>query len=318
MLQVHEAALTSANVPYHEFLLFYTRNAHIVYGFVEGKEDPSLYRGMIDSCLPEGWKVKLIRSGNKKKVFLAYDLIDSSRFPKTQVCFYVDRDLSEYIPSEMRSADNIYISDMYSIENSVVTVSQLETLLEDLLGITNLTPKETEAVKQVFEQNLAYFQEAMAPVMAQILLWQRGGKRVSLNNIELKELFTFASGRVSLKPKYVQSYERVLYAANCVQAGPSDNASLAAAESEFRSKDGPQRFTRGKYLLWFFVHCAKELHAAIAEFSQVYRTPPKVRVELGTANAMAVIGPRVRCPASLKAFINKTYSVFIDRAVLAT
>lgn len=45
MLQIHAAALSGPAPTYHVFLGRYRKAAKCVYGFVEGKDDPSFYRG---------------------------------------------------------------------------------------------------------------------------------------------------------------------------------------------------------------------------------------------------------------------------------
>src|SRR5580698_4141808 len=120
MLDIHAAALASGNVPYHEFLLCYRAGERFVYGIVEGREDPCFYRGIIENMLPEGWEVRLIRAGSKKKALKVFESMDWSRFPRKRVCFFVDRDLSEFVGGETHVGDNLYVTDKYSIDSEVV------------------------------------------------------------------------------------------------------------------------------------------------------------------------------------------------------
>jgi len=104
MLEIHAESRESWIVVYDEFLHQYGKSDLIVYGFVEGKDDPSFYRGIIKSQLPDGWNVKLIRAGNKDKVFKVFDEMDWSEKPKNRICFFVDRDLSVFLEEETRSS----------------------------------------------------------------------------------------------------------------------------------------------------------------------------------------------------------------------
>ena len=52
MLEMHAAALSSKVASYHEFLSRFSKFKKVVYGFVEGKEDPCFYRGFIDFFSP--------------------------------------------------------------------------------------------------------------------------------------------------------------------------------------------------------------------------------------------------------------------------
>src|SRR5712692_4456285 len=311
MLQVHAAALDKVSTSYHEFLLRYKAHARVVYGLVEGKEDPMFYRGQIEHNLPNGWEVELIRSGNKEDVLKAFEIFDWSRFSPKRVCFFVDRDLSEFFPDKPQSADNLYVTDNYSIENEVATFGTLKRVLEEILNITELSHDETEKLKDLFEWNLALFREAMAPVMAQIVPWRRKGERPHLNDIPPKEFFQFADGKISLKGEFRTASSRVQHAATCVKAKPAADDELAKAEAEFRERQGIEKYVRGKYLLWFFVECALEIHRVIPKFCVRHSTPPKVRLSLGPGNAMIVVAPRVRCPTSLQSFLEYNYSQYI-------
>jgi hypothetical protein len=307
MLDVHAAALASGNIPYHEFLLCYRAVEQVVYGIVEGRQDPCFYRGIIESMLPEGWEVRLIKAGSKSKVLRVFVDIDYSRFPKKRVCFFVDRDLSEFLAGEAQMGDNLYVTDKYSIDSEIVNARTFERTLEEVYGLTNLTPAESEGIRKLFDLNLCTFCEAMCPVMAQIILWRRAGAEVSLDNIDPKEFFTFNGARIELKPAYAVPNSRIQYAGNAVKAPQSAAVEIASSEAEFRAKEGPANFTRGKYLLWLFAQMLAEIHKAAPAFCAKHKAPPKASVNVGVANAMAVVAPRVRCPNSLKRFIERNY-----------
>lgn len=312
MLQVHAEALESSSAAYHEFLLRYKEGERTVYGFIEGKDDPTFYRSMIERNLPEDWEVVLIRSGNKENVLKILAFIDWSRFSSKRISFFVDRDLSEFIGGQSDIPENLYVTDNYSIENDIATSGTLMRVLEEILNITNLSPAEADRIKKLFESNLLFFQEAMTPVMSQILLWKRNGGKPSLNDIPPKSFFGFSDGTIALKPAFSTVLSRIQHAASCVNAHRSADADLVKAEAEFRSKRGVEKFIRGKYILWFFVKSALEFHRVVSIFSSKYHAPPKVRITLGYGNAMVVIAPRARCPASLQLFIEHNYSKYIS------
>ena len=318
MKEIHENAMDSPNVLYHDFLLYYKIDERIVYGFVEGKDDPAFYRGFIESNFPDNsWRVKLILSGNKGNVLSTFDVMDWSRYPRKRVCFFVDRDLSEFLQDYTQSGENLYVTDNYSIENDVVNFSTLERVLEEVLSVTNLIPTEFELIRNLFKYNLETFGEAMAPVMAQILLWRRAGVNVSLDNIKIKDFFIFEHGRIRLEPSFSPPKNRIAHLASQVYAPVDTDKDIADAEAEFRSKRGIEKYIRGKYLLWFFIQCAKEIHKATPALCTTHKKVPKAHVELGPRNAMAVIAPRVRCPISLKAFLEQNYGAYIKDAALA-
>ncbi len=311
MLQIHRDALISVSAAYHEFLLRYKASANIVYGIVEGKEDPMFYRGLIERQLPEGWEVELVPAGCKDNVLRAKDAFDWTRFSPRRICFFVDKDLSDFISEGAASGENVYITDNYSIENDAVNLGVLKRLLTEVLSISDLKPAEWEVIEQRFSTSLATFQDSMAPIMAQIVLWRRDGKRPCLNDIRPKNFFVFVDGSIRLRNEFESALSRLQHAATCVNLQPSHDAEVSGAEAEFRQHQGAERFVRGKYLLWFLVEFALEIHRSISVLVRRLKDSPKVRISIGPANAMVVLAPRVRCPGSLQAFLERTYGQYI-------
>jgi hypothetical protein len=261
--------------------------------------------------LPDGWNIKLIRSGNKDKVLKAFEEMDWSRFPKNRVCFFVDRDLSEFLGGETHSGENLYVTDNYSIENEAVNFGTMECFLDEILCVTGLNRTEIDSIRNLFESNLKAFSEAMAPLMAQILLWRREGEKVNLNDIAPKELFIFEKGRIKLNQSFNLPNDLVQYASSRVGVPKASDYEITIAEAEFRGKKGLEKYIRGKYLLWFFVQCGKAIHQAIPSICIKYPVAPKVRIELGVGNAIVVVAQMVRCPASLKVFLKCNYEKYI-------
>lgn len=311
MLEIHAQALETGSGPYHEFLLMYQALKPIVYGFVEGKEDPSYYRGFIQNALPERWTVRLVRGGNRKTVLEILASIPWERFERKRVCFFVDRDLSDFLDEPLIEAENLYITDNYSIENDLVNFYVFERVVEEICDINQIEEHEREQIQLLFENNLHQFCEAMTPVMAQIIIWRRAGHRAHLDNIRPQELFLFEDGNLQSAGGYTSARSRVDYAVHCVGLLGAEKEQLDSIETEFRDRQGLTRFVRGKYLIWFLIKSAQELHGSITKYCGRYTKPPRVRVTLGIANAMAIIGPRGRIPNTLKQFLEANYLSYI-------
>jgi hypothetical protein len=315
MLQVHADALNNVCIAYHEFLLHYKVNAKIVYGIVEGKEDPMFYRGLIERQLPNEWDIVLIPAGCKDNVLRSINAFNWDRFPSKRICFFVDRDLSDFIADGELSAENLYITDNYSIESDAINFGVLKRLLIEIFNITDLNPAELTIIEQRFSSALTLFKQSMLPVMAQIILWRRDGKRPSLNDIQPKNYFIFKNGGIKLKTEFELALSRLQHVANSVNLQLSQQNELSTAEAEFCLKQGVEKFIRGKYMLWFLVEFATEVHRSVSLLFSRFVESPKVRISIGQKNAMVVLAPRVRCPESLNSFLEKTYGEYI-RGVL--
>ncbi len=311
MLEIHINALGSSNTLYHEFLLCYKATARVVYGFVEGKDDPAFYKGFIENDLPSEWNVELIKAGKKDKVIEALDSMDWLRFSKKRICFFIDRDLSEFLGEQLPSEENLYITDNYSIENDVVTFGTMKRVLEEVLNITEFDQNEIRVIQELFESNLDTFREVMTSVMSQILIWENNGEKAYLDNIKPETFFKFVDGKICLTYEFTSLISRIEYAAKCAKAKQATDDELAQAEEEFRYKKGLERFIRGKYLMWFFIKFLLELHSSTPKFCAKHSKPPKVKLPLCVNNSMSVIGPRARCPDSLKSFIRQNYFEYV-------
>ncbi|RWF37618.1 MAG: DUF4435 domain-containing protein [Mesorhizobium sp.] len=311
MLDEHQAALEVVDEAYHEFLLRYNASNKSVYGFVEGKEDPSFYRSVIERFLPDDWAVELFVSGNRKKVISAEAAFDWNRFSRLQIAFYIDQDLVHFLNPESAYPPNVYVTDGYSIENSIATKEVFVRLLQEVHNVIDWTDLERVSLSQHFVDQLAAFQEMMAPMMAQIAIWRRDGAKANLSNLDLPSIVAFDNGTFSVREGFEQPDARVDRLCQCVGAQGSDAIVRQEMEAAFRGVGGPANLTRGKYLIWFLAMLANEVHARIAKFVASYRAPPKTRMTFGPANVMVVAAPRARIPNSFRLFLESTYIQFI-------
>jgi hypothetical protein len=311
MLDVHREALFSINEAYHNFLLKYSHNSKTLYGIVEGKDDLMFYRGILDRFIPEDWVLELILAGNKRKVIDFNNSLNWASFAKARIVCFVDRDLQEFGVEPIANGENVYITDGYSVENFIVTADVFRRLLSEAYNVVDYTNDEISALEELFVENLCSFQDNMVPIMAQIIGWRIDKTDASLKNLDLSEMFEFSDGLIHLKERYRESNSRISYLARCAGAPSCDAPRLVALDIQFRSQEGPRRYTRGKYLIWFFSHILTHLHSNISLFVAAYAKSPKAKLPVGPSNLMILAAPRVRIPNSLKMFIEETFLAYI-------
>lgn len=310
MLDEHRLALETVNEAYHEFLLRYRAGNLSVYGFVEGKEDPSFYRSVIERFLPEDWAVELFVSGNRKKVLDTEAAFDWDRFSRQQIAFFIDQDLVHFLDPAISYAPNVYVSDGYSIENSIVTKEVFIRLLQEVHNVIDWTEQERDSLSNHFDAQRAIFQEVLAPIMAQIALWRRDAAKANLGNFDLGSVVGFSDGKCEVRDGYDLPDVRVDRLCLCVGADASPTADRDEMEARFRQASGPANLTRGKYLIWFLAMLANDVHAKVANFVKAYPAPPKTRMQFGPNNVMVVAAPRARIPESFRRFLESTYIRF--------
>ncbi|MGE4519930.1 MAG: DUF4435 domain-containing protein [Desulfobacteraceae bacterium] len=311
MIEIHQHALESANSVYHEFLGRYSRRTKCVYGFVEGRDDPSFYRGFIEYSIPPEWQVELWAAGNKDKVIQLHSEFDWDRFSKKQIVFFIDRDLSNYINEDIPNHANIFVTDGYSIENDIVNRTTCNRLLCEVFNLGVLTKEEIDPILDLFEEQLNYFANQLIPIMAWIVHWKRSGEKPCLNDIEMKHLFSLSQGKVTIQsnpkgkiiPDYLHGQCNIIY---------SNTINISLIEQELRDNENILQVIRGKYLLWFFVEFALSIYKEINIFSSVLEKPPKMHVAVSQSNGVIFTAPRARIPESLRLFLSSTHWQYIQ------
>ena len=311
MLRIHSEAGDSEGARYHEFLTEYSANAAMVYGFVEGVQDPCYYRGLIDHSLPSAWRVRLWPVGGKKIVYEVYRLFDWERFSKKRVCFFVDRDFLDLTAEEHPDDTNIYVTDDYSIENSLVDAQTCHRALVEVCGFVNCPQDELDAVLRQFEEQYELFLRAMIPVTAWLLTAKRLQQPVYANNVEMNRLFAVVDGQLESKPNPRDCVTVADYLQR--RCGKLCDGDMATAETEREIEQEPlfRRFVRGKFVLWFLVEFCLSIQRSAARFFSACDHPPRMHVALGHANAMVLLGNRGRSPETLRVFLRITFGEYI-------
>lgn len=306
-IEVHEQALSEVDDAYHTFLLLYKARNNCVYGFCEGKDDPIFYQSLIESKLPNRWTVKLIPAGSKNKVIRAYHAFNWKRFDEERICFFIDRDLDDYLGPPRPLKSNVYITDGYSIENSVYECQMLLNVLSEIYQISLLSSVEEDIIAKIIKSNLDVFAAAMTPIMAQILLWRRSGVQANLNNLNLDHLFKFVDARVASDSREVL----LQTAARHIGSALSPEGDIADAEQEISGCSDLCMLIRGKYIAWFMLRQCEALWKEIGSIIKRFTSRPKKRIEFGHKNAHVVFAPRARMPVSLCRFLDSNYIRYI-------
>jgi hypothetical protein len=312
MLNIHADALKNKIASYHEFLSRYSKLNKVVYGFVEGKEDPCFYRGFIEHKMPEDWDVELWPAGNKNQVYKIHEDIDWRRFPKKRICFFVDRDLSDFIPEKLKSDSNIYVTDNYSIENDLVNRRTCQRVLTEVCGFGEIGHDEMDGIYDLFDKELESFLLSMAPMMAWILSWRRRSKNENLGNIKMSHLFSIEKGVVRCISRPNGKADLVEYVHDRCHLDIDAAVDISSLEVEWKSNDNYRKFTRGKFLLWFLVEFCKSVRSNACKLIKSCTKVPPMHVTLGVSNGMIMIGNRARIPASLNTFLQETFCDYIS------
>lgn len=311
MLDEHAAALANVDEVYHNFLLRYKGGERVVYGVVEGKDDPSFYRSMIERFIPDEWKIDILISGNKRKSIAAFNSFDWTRFDKRRIAFFLDRDTDEFVKAIRLQSSNVYYTDGYAIENSFVTSDVYMRLLTEVYGVIDASIEEERVLHENFNKDLSSFLNFMKPLMAQIISWRMNGSTAYLNDPDIGELFIFRDGEIQVRACAHTPDLLVAKVGNMIGAIPSSREERIRLEGVIDQFDDRHLLIRGKYLLWFLGTILNYTHSNIPSLVQAYNRPPRGRQQLGPKTVGLAAAPRARIPTSLRAFLEQTYLAFI-------
>jgi hypothetical protein len=312
MLEIHKEALKEISPVYHDFLGKYKKSTKCVYGFVEGVEDPSFYQTFIEQNLPGDWQVFLWPAGKKDKVIELYSKFNWNCFPKCQIAFFIDRDLSGFTGEVLPDDINVYITDNYSIENNLVNRSTCIRVLNEVFNFVTIPIGKREKIFDIFDKELNVFLKSMIPIMAWIIYWRRMNFQASLDNIEMKQIFKISKGKLSQfsHPKGKNSIKEYIHSQCKIDL--DNTVDIHSIEKEFKAENKFKHFTRGKYLLWFFIEFSNSVHKDIPRIIPSIKASPKTHTNLCQSNGLVIVGTRARIPKSLKDFLNNTFSYYAN------
>ncbi|MEG0093957.1 MAG: DUF4435 domain-containing protein [Bacilli bacterium] len=309
MVEIHKSALEELIVPYHHFLLQHKRSLKQLFGFVEGKDDPSYYQTLIEPMIPDSsWNVCLIESGdkngNRDKVIKLLNLIDWNHYSRKQTIFFIDRDLSDFFPEPNINHDNLYITDCYSIENNIVTLHSLKRIIREFYNI-NLQDSEFSIIKNLFNDGLEIMSNVIKEICCNYIALRRLGAKPCFNDIKLNDLCQVKNCKVSI----VSNEEVKKHLTDKWQFEPID---LRQIYDEFDTYNVNYRCLRGKYLMWYFVNFINSFCRCADELIPSINSPIKVTRVLTEKEAIIDLSARSRIPESLKLFITNTYLNYIS------
>lgn len=316
IMLAHKRALGEKSGSYHEFLIGYSKSDQVIYGFVEGKYDPSYYRGVIDRVIPEDWSVRLFPAGCKKQVYSIYRKLDWRIFKKRRICFFVDRDLSGIIPQKYPEDINIFVTPKYSIENHFDSRNTCDRILTEIFCLSSATNKELSEILDLYEKQRESFFIMMIPIMGRVLTWRmhetfnKVDFDLKLDELKMQKFFEFNQGVIIQRPlpdghQTIDSFVHYLCSMD-----PDKIDDIQPALEVFSLKKNYRNFIRGKQLMWFILEFCKSIHADCVGLFSAIGEKPRPLVDLGLKNAVAVLGPRVVPPKSLSDFLKDNYAEY--------
>ena len=298
-------------VPFHEFLVEYKQNSKIIYYFVEGKDDPHFYNRAIDNEIPTGWDKRFFIANGRDNVLFLFAALQS-RINVHQVLFFVDRDLSDPLSEELPQADNLYITDGYSIENSICNVKTLKNVLSEVFEFHNATPDNWDIICSTYEKLFDDFIKIITPVMAYILFLRSEEKQLclNLNNFSAKVLFSIDNNFKLIDKSCSNTDKYKLLEEKCGFKNCRNNYIETVWINKISMSNRNNNCIRGKFLSCFFAVFCLKLYDNYKTLINNPNLKPSCSQTFSDSNPLCVISPRCPIPETLRDFLQKNIAEF--------
>lgn len=248
-------ARTSRVAVLHEFWSQHNPSQARVHAFFEGHDDVAFFSYFIERKLPKNTRLYVYRCEGKARVYEAFAQITSKLPAIRSVLFFVDKDLDDILGTAWPTDPRVFVTDVYSVENYMVTVEVLQRLLRDAVKLKDVAFDHEVLVEQFSRQLLRFHRQMLVP-MAWILVARRTRAKPNLQNVDLSQLF-LVSDSCELRGR---GRGRLGYLARATGVGLPDNSfrHLVAAAREL-ARLPAKRVIRGKFEAWFLVEFWKRL-----------------------------------------------------------
>ena len=223
--------------------------------------------------------------------------------------FFVDKDFSDILHETYPIAENIYVTDFYSIENYLVSEDMLTRIWNELFHF----PKAMISIKSTqskFRLELEHFYNVFLPLMAWIISLRRSGLKPNLNNINLSNIF-FINDDLSLEKRGEASNidEIEILEKMCGVTTTQECRSNIDSIAQELANLVPKMYIRGKFEMWFFVKFTEKLTRMLQRAISDRGGKMGVKTQITEGNAIEVLGPRLQIPLSLEKFLHQNMDV---------
>ncbi|MBY5805566.1 DUF4435 domain-containing protein [Rhizobium leguminosarum] len=284
----------------HEFLILYKEGSSELHLFFEGDEDSLFYVPEIRRRA-NGNDIYQYDCGGKRNVVAARNFIDENSYD-CSCLYFIDRDFDDYLSSQADITENTYITDGYSIENSICHDDAVIIVVQDLLKIKSSDPDYANIVEEI-QQCLESFRKACRPLIAWIIAAKEAGLSPNLRNT--KGLHRVVSinddGSSHINTEGFTYFKRQVLG---VAASPPFRSVLQW--HRLLDMEEHQRWLRGKYIYWFFpvaiVHLAIRLNTNRAVNG---RTKIRIPSSFRSGHLFECMGGRIPPPTSLSSFFDR-------------
>ncbi|ASU32115.1 hypothetical protein MuYL_0212 [Mucilaginibacter xinganensis] len=316
-------------------LQHYNSQHKTIHVFVEDEDDFEFYRPFITLTYIDFKIIPYFQKG-KKYVKEAYYEINWSRFIKSKVLFFTDKDYDDILGRETVNDINFFVTKHYSIENYLATVESFDFILSRCFGLKHQGLKQNLLDK--FKNTYEIFQSNLLPITAFILIYRKDENHLKLDYLKMSYFFHFDELEIFYKklvPQFefdkttksltIAKLEKLIIRNQSILEYIEDKCfadrsnfslnKLLGHRNAIKLIDDPKKYIRGKYDIWFLLEsfrCVermtgkinlkiKEMNNSLTEHQQI----PLIRknIDLNINNVFDVLPPKINMPTDIRQFL---------------
>ena len=291
----------SPEAVFHNFRIEYFANKKAIFAFFEGLDDKKCYLTFLERHFNFATMQYPFVCNGKENILKIYEMFVNSGFSETRVLFFIDKDHDDIVDRPLPQSINVFVTDVYSIENYLVSEHSVR-ILWCQFEVEGRPDDVLSQITERFRQERDRFVRLMRPYMAWVIQKRKMGIAVDFSRVSMSQCFHIAQG-VRKKPGALKRLRQC-----CEDDGSPIDLNSVKKLCEKLSIEDYQIWLRGKFELWFFeeflTHEWKKLRSSRRASNKRVR---RVKLPAGLAgrDLFETLSPRIQEPRRLLAFLSR-------------
>ncbi|MDF2931342.1 MAG: hypothetical protein K0R36_673 [Chryseobacterium sp.] len=312
----------------------YMSSAKDVHIFTEDDDDYEFYRTSINKIYTDYKHHKYLMKG-KSNLLEVYKLIDWTRYSKSKLLFFADKDYDDIVGVRMILEPNMFYTKYYSIENYLVT-EEVFLIILDRFYVNDITEELQKKLLDLYRNSYEKFIIKLRTLTWFILIDRLSSKKAVLEGIKLQHLIYFNMMQFFEKKLVTKEmYERIMRSDDNLRKLQIRHTTLkdilvnncGAVKSEYHFENimhtrelimpisNHKFFLRGKYDLWFLLEILKTVDETIKSIyitEDIERSPenpmPRKKLDITALNIFDLVSSKMTQPADVLNFLTTNYN----------
>jgi hypothetical protein len=263
---------------FFEIKQHYSFTENTLHVFVEDEDDFEFYRKSLEKIYSEYSIISYPKKG-KKNVLDSYDELDWSKYEKSRILFFVDKDYEDILGYSSRKDFNVFVTKYYSIENYLASKEIFKYTLEAIFKIKHRVI--VDDLVNRFDSSFDVFKNHMILLTSIILIFRKNNEHLVLDKLKMDDFFKFkgleihpikyrnAEVLLNLRRSEIEPFAKSLVKEHkIIQTFKKTEADISKIKyhiirdniKKIKEIEDGRCFIRGKFHLWFFIESVNNVH----------------------------------------------------------